>query len=54
LLGRGVIDSVNMLKLLAFIEERFGIRISDDELIPENFETINAICKLIEKKIYLK
>jgi acyl carrier protein len=51
LLEKGIIDSVNMGEILAFIEEKFRIKIKDEELIPENFETINSICNLIEGKL---
>ncbi len=51
LLQRGVIDSVNILQLLAFLEEKFLIKVKDEELIPENFETINTITSLIQRKL---
>ena len=51
LLQGGVIDSLNILQLLAFIEEKFSIKIKDEELIPENFETINTITSLIQRKL---
>ncbi len=51
LLQRGVIDSVNIMQLLAFLEEKFSIKVNDEELIPENFETINTITSLIQRKL---
>ncbi|NIO21783.1 MAG: acyl carrier protein [Candidatus Aenigmarchaeota archaeon] len=51
LIETGVIDSLGIVKLLAFLEETFSIRIPDDELIPENFETIEAISLLIGNKM---
>ncbi len=50
LLESGVLDSLRMVELLGFIEERFGVSIDDEELVPENFETINAIVALLETK----
>ncbi|MFX0204245.1 MAG: acyl carrier protein [Candidatus Hodarchaeota archaeon] len=50
LLEFGIIDSLAIMKLLAFIEEEFKLKVLDEELIPENFETIASILKLIEKK----
>lgn len=50
LLERGVIDSMGIMKLLAFIEEKFQVKVSDEELIPENFETLSSIADLILKK----
>jgi acyl carrier protein len=40
LLERGIVDSTGVLEMVAFLEERFGIRVSDDELIPDNLESI--------------
>jgi len=44
LLESGILDSLSVLKLVLFLEERFGIVVAPDELIPENFETVEAIC----------
>jgi acyl carrier protein len=51
LLESGLIDSVNMVQILSFIEEQFGIKVEDNELIPENFDTINSIFNLIKGKL---
>jgi acyl carrier protein len=50
LLENGIIDSMNVLKLVSFIEEKFCIKIADDDLTPENFDFIDAIVKLITSK----
>lgn len=50
LLDSGVVDSLGIIKLLAFLEERFSIRLSEDELIPENFETVDSISLLVTKR----
>jgi acyl carrier protein len=50
LLEKGLLDSMALVKLIAFLEERFGIVLGDDEFDPDNFETIEAIAKLIEAK----
>jgi acyl carrier protein len=44
LLDTGVLDSLNLLRLVVFIQERFGIVVNDVDLIPENFDTVNVIC----------
>ena len=43
LLAGGIIDSLGVTQLVAFLEERFGIRVTDEELTPANFRTIAAI-----------
>ena len=54
LLDEGIIDSLGIMKLLAFLEETFSIRMSEDELIPENFESVGVISLLVEKKIKME
>ena len=39
----GVIDSIGMMKLVGFLEDRYGIVIEDDDLMPENFDCLRAI-----------
>lgn len=50
LLEQGLIDSLNMMELVTFIESRFGIQVSDDELMPSNFETIGAMERFVSSK----
>ena len=50
LLERGIIDSTGVLELVAFIEEKYGITVEDDELIPENLDTIRDIAEFIRQK----
>jgi acyl carrier protein len=50
LLEAGIIDSLGIVKMLAFLSDRFGISVEDQDVIPENFETINAISAYIENK----
>jgi len=51
LIENGIIDSTGIMLLLGFLEEKFSIIIDGDELIPENFSTINSISTLIGKKL---
>jgi len=51
LLELGIIDSVKMLELINFIEEKFGIKVDEEDLYPENFDSINAIVSYIRTKI---
>ena len=50
LIESGIIDSLGILKLLEFLESKFSIHISDEELIPENFESIESIESFISRK----
>ena len=50
LIESGIIDSLGILKLLAFLETRFSIHIADEELVPENFKSIKLIDSFIRNK----
>lgn len=50
LLQNGIIDSLGIVKLLTFMEEKFSIKVTDKDFIPDNFETINHLLSLIEQK----
>ncbi len=50
LLEQGVIDSVTMVDLITFLESRYEIRIEDEEMTPENFDSLNAIVTLVSSK----
>ena len=50
LFEKGIIDSTGVLELLAFIEENFNIKVSDEELVLSNFSSINAIEKFVLSK----
>ncbi len=47
----GILDSTGFLGLITFVEGEFGIEISDDELDPENLETLSKISNFVEKKM---
>jgi acyl carrier protein len=49
LIDRGLIDSIGLMELVAFIEGDTGIRIPDDEVYPENFQTIENVEAMIER-----
>jgi acyl carrier protein len=46
----GIIDSVGVLELVAFVEETFGFRVEDEELIPENLDSINRLVTYVKLK----
>ena len=49
-LDQGVIDSTGVLELVAFLEGHYGIKIKDDELDPENLDSINKLVSFINRK----
>ena len=50
LIEHRVVDSVGIYQLVLFIETEFGVEVLDEELVLENFATINDIARLIESK----
>ena len=45
-----IVDSVRTLELIMFIEETFGFSVENDDAVPENFDTVNAIVSYVERK----
>ena len=50
----GIIDSIGVLELVAFIEEKFGFRVEDEELVPDNLDSINKIFAYVNSKLAVK
>ena len=51
LIESGVIDSMGIMKLLVFVEESFNMKVSDSDLVPKNFESVESISRLVEKAV---
>jgi len=49
-LGEGIIDSTGVLELVDFLEETFSIKVDDEELIPENLDSINNLVAYLSRK----
>lgn len=50
LLDSGILDSLSLLRLVVFLEERFGITMGDADLLPEHFASLNAICAYLRSR----
>ena len=50
LLARGVIDSFGLIGLIAALEGKFGIDIVDEDVVPENFQTLQELAAFVEAK----
>jgi len=50
-LDEGIMDSTGALELVTFLEETYGITVEDEELIPENLDTINNIAEFLQRKM---
>lgn len=51
LLDSGVIDSTGVLEVIAFLEQTFGISIADEEIVPENLDSINNMTRYLASKL---
>jgi acyl carrier protein len=50
LLDSGILDSLSLLRIVVFLEERFAITMGDADLLPENFASVNAICVFLRAR----
>jgi acyl carrier protein len=50
LLAADLIDSLGITELVSFLERTYGIKVSDDQLTPENFQTIEKIAALVDQR----
>lgn len=49
-LDKGILDSTGILEVIYFLEEEFRIKIEDDEMVPENLDSVNNIANFIQRK----
>jgi acyl carrier protein len=49
-LETGMLDSLGILDLVHFLEQEFSLQVSDDELLPENFESLDAVVTFVRKR----
>jgi len=49
-LEEGIIDSTGVLELVTFLEETYEIQVEDDELVPENLDSIDNVAAYLERK----
>ena len=49
-LNKGIIDSTGIMEVIMFLEEEFGITVDDEEMVPENLDSINNIVGFIDRK----
>lgn len=49
-MGKGIVDSTGILEVVSFVEEAFGFKVDDEELFPENLDSIDNLTAFIQKK----
>jgi acyl carrier protein len=51
LIESGIMDSTGILELVAFLEMEFGITMADADIVPENLDSVMAICTYVDRKL---
>ena len=54
LIEKGIVDSLGVQRLIAYLEQEFDLQIADTEIVPENFETIGSVVNFINYKLTAK
>jgi acyl carrier protein len=49
-LEQGILDSLGFMELVAFVEKEFGFRAGPEEVIPDNFDSVNKLVRYVESK----
>jgi acyl carrier protein len=50
LLANGILDSLGVLDLVGYLEQEFRITVSDDDLVPEHFQTLRCLTVFVEER----
>ena len=49
-LENGIVDSMNVLELVMFVEQKFGIKVEDAEIVPDNFDSVARLAAFVRRK----
>ena len=52
-LGENIIDSMNVLELVSFVEETFSLTVLDQEVVPDNFDSVSKLAAFVRRKLPL-
>lgn len=50
-LEKGIIDSTGVLELVSFLEEKYGIKVEDEDLLPENLDSVDKVVAFLDRKL---
>ncbi len=54
LLQKEIMDSTGVLELISFLEERFGIKVADEEVVPRNLDSVTKLCGFLAAKVAVR
>ena len=49
-LEEGIVDSTGVLELVMFVEEKFGVQVDDEDIVPENFDSVERLARYVRHK----
>ena len=49
-LNEGIVDSMNVLELVMFVEQNFGVKVDDADIVPDNFDSVTKLATYVEGK----
>jgi acyl carrier protein len=49
-LEEGIVDSTGVLELVMFVEENYGVTVEDEDIVPENFDSVVQLARYIRRK----
>lgn len=49
-LDAGIVDSMNVLELVSFVENHFSIEVGDSDIVPENFDSVSKLAAFVDRK----
>jgi acyl carrier protein len=49
-LDEGIVDSMNVLELVTFVEDRFGITVDDQEIVPDHFDSVSKLAAYVQSR----
>jgi acyl carrier protein len=52
LLQTGIVDSTGVMEIVGFLEQTFGIHVEDEDLVPENLDSIDNISRYLSRKLH--
>ncbi len=50
-LEEGIVDSLGIMDLISFIEETFGLTVKDEDLTPDNFDSVNKLANYVQRRL---
>lgn len=49
-LERGIIDSTGIMEVIFFLEQEFGVMVEDEEMVPDNLDSVNSLVNFVSRK----